>query len=345
MTQPLRVVIAGYGAGGRTFHAPFIDAVSDLQLVGVVTRSPERRAQLAVDRPGAIAYDDLTSALPHADLAVITTPPETRRELVLEAIAAGVPVVADKPFAPDAATARELRDAAAAAGVPLAVFNNRRWDADVRTLRQVVESGALGDVWHFSSRFDADDPGTLEATPGGGLLRDLGSHLVDQALWLFGPARHLYTELDWVQAQGGRIDAGFTLALTHASGVRSLLTASKVNHAAQRELRVLGSLGSYRSDGTDVQAEAALSGLTPASEGDRWGYEPEDHWGELRTAAGSRRVPSAQGDYRDYYARMAAAVRGNGALPVTAQEAVNTLEVLDAARLSDAENRIVSLEV
>ncbi|MBO1740757.1 Gfo/Idh/MocA family oxidoreductase [Leifsonia sp. TF02-11] len=340
----MRVVIAGYGAGGRSFHAPFIDAVPDLKLVGVVTRSAERRAQLAADRPGVPAYDDLTSALPHADLAVITTPPETRRQLVLEAVAAGVSVVADKPFAPDAATARELRDAAAAAGVPLAVFHNRRWDADVRTLRRVIESDAVGDVWRFGSRFDADDPGTLEATPGGGLLRDIGSHLVDQALWLFGPAHHVYAELDWVPVDGGRVDAGFTLALTHNSGVRSLLTSSKINHAAQRELRVLGSQGSYRSNSADVQAEASLAGLTPASEGDRWGYEPEDHWGELRTASGTEPVPSAQGDYRDYYARMAAAVRGNGPVPVTPQEAVDTLEVLDAARLSDAESQVVTLE-
>lgn len=344
MSSPLRVVIAGYGVGGHRFHAPFVDAVPELQLVGIVTRSPERRAQLAADRPGVVAYDDLASALPHADLAVITTPPETRRGLVLEAIAAGVPVVADKPFAPDAATARELRDAAAAAGVPLAVFHNRRWDADVRTLRRVIGSGAVGDVWRFTSRFDLDDPGTLEATPGGGLLRDLGSHLVDQALWLFGPVLRVYAELDWVPVATDRVDAGFTLALTHTSGVKSLLTASKINHAAQRELRVLGSLGSYRSDSTDVQAGASLAGLSPATEGDHWGYEPEDHWGELRTESGTELVPSARGDYSDYYARMAAAVRGEGPVPVTAQEAVDALQVLDAARLSDAETRVVDLE-
>jgi predicted dehydrogenase len=150
-TPPLRSCWSGT-AWGALLPRPLHRGRAELAVVGVVTTSPLRRAQPAEDLPGVPAYDDLADALPHADVVVITTPPETRRALVLQAIAAGVPVVADKPFGPDAATARELRDAALAARVPLAVFHNRRWDADIRTLKELVDRRAVGDVWRFTSR-------------------------------------------------------------------------------------------------------------------------------------------------------------------------------------------------
>jgi predicted dehydrogenase len=342
MSPGLRLGVVGYGAGGRFFHAPFIAAAEGVELVGVVTRSPARRAELAQDYPGVPAYDSLSALLTAGvDAVTITTPPETRRELVLEAIAAGVPVIADKPFAPTADDGRALVAAAAEASVVLNVFHNRRWDADIRTLAALLARGDLGELWRLESRFDLDDPATLEAGPQGGLLRDIGSHVVDQALWLLGPARRVYAELEWVELPEGRTDCGFTLSITHTSGVHCRLSSTKINHIQERELRAYGSAGSYVARGTDVQAQAIFAGLRPVDLGPKWGYDAQERWGELHTGTGATPVPSERGAYQDYYTQFAAALRGEGPFPVPAAEAVHTLEVLDAARRSAQEGQVV----
>jgi predicted dehydrogenase len=300
----VRLGLVGYGVGGRYFHAPFVAAAQDVELAGVVTRSPERRAELAVDFPDVPAYDSLADLLAAGvDAVTITTPPQTRRDLVLQAIAAGVPTIADKPFAPNADGGRELVAAAKEAGVPLSVFHNRRWDADIRTLAAVLQGGELGQVWGVESRMELDSPATLEVGPDAGLLRDLGSHLVDQMVWLLGPARAVYAELDHVDLDGGRTDCRFTVSLTHAGGVRSRVSASKINHVEGRELRAYGSGGSYVARSTDVQAHAVFAGKRPVG----------------------------------------AALRGDADFPVPAEQAVKILEVLDAARISAAQNRVVDL--
>jgi predicted dehydrogenase len=343
-TGPVRLGVVGYGAGGRFFHTPFIAAAEGIELAGVVTRSPVRRAEVELDWPGVPVFDSLPALLATGvDAVTITTPPETRRELVLEALAAGVHVVADKPFAPSADIGRELADAADAAGVLLSVFHNRRWDADIRTLAAVIESGRLGELWRVHSRFDLDDPGSLEAGPGGGLLRDLGSHVVDQMIWLLGDVRGVNAHLDWVELPEGPTDAGFCIELEHSSGVRSHVESSKLNHLEVRELRAYGSEGSYRATGTDVQAQAIFAGKRPADDLAGWGYEATDRWGVLATAAGDEPVPSEQGRHHDLYTAFAVAVRGEGPQPVPARDAVRTLAVLDAARLSAEWGRSVSV--
>lgn len=340
----MRHGLVGYGFGGRCFHAPYIEAAPGIELVGIVARAPERVAEVNRDWPGMPVYGSLAEMLAAGvESVTITTPPATRRELVLEAIAGGVHVVADKPFAPSAAIGRELVAAAHAAGVGLNVYQNRRYDADIRTVAGVLARGEVGEVWRFEDRFDLDDPGTLEAGPHGGLLRDLGAHLADQALWLLGPVTAVYAEMDWVDGAGGRTDAAFALSLTHASGAHSRLSASKLNRNAEKEYRLYGSAGSYIASGTDVQTAAILAGRRPAVDGDAWGYEDASRWGVLRTAAGETRVPSERGAYQDYYAQFAAAARGEGPWPVPGEEGVRTLEVLDAARLSALEGRVVAI--
>lgn len=340
----MRLGLVGFGVGGRYFHAPFIRAADGVELVGVVTRSEGRRADLAVDHPGVPAYDSFEELIAAGvDAVTITTPPATRRALVLAAVAAGVSVIADKPFAPTADAGRELAAAAEAAGVVVNVFHNRRWDADVRTLAALLARGELGRLIRVESRFDLDDPATLDAGPTGGLLRDLGSHLVDQALWLLGPARQVRADLEWIELAEGPTDAGFTLVITHTSGVRSHLSSTKCNRIQQREWRVYGSAGGYRASGTDVQAQAVFAGLRPVDLGPAWGYEDKPHWGTLTTAAGAVRVPSERGAYQDYYSQFASAWRGEADFPVPVAQAIQTLEVLDAARVSASEGRTVSL--
>lgn len=340
----MRIGLVGYGVGGRYFHAPYIQAAKDCQLVGVVARSPERVAEATTDLPDVTVYGSLGDLLDAGvDAVAISTPPRTRRELVLEAIGRGVHVVADKPFAPSAAAGQELVAAADAAGVLLSVFHNRRWDTDIVTLAGVLEEGLVGDIWRFDSRFDIDEAATLEAGPEGGLLRDLGSHLVDQALFLLGPAQRVTANLDWVELPEGRTDAGFVITLAHRGGAHSHISASKLNRTVSKELRLFGSKGSYISDQTDVQTQAIFAGSRPADDPAGWGYEAPERWGTLSTAEGTRKVPSAQGSYADYYTRFAAAVDGRGPQPVPAADAIGTLAVLDAARTSASEGTTVTV--
>ena len=310
----------------------------------MVTRNPARQAEVAADLPGVPTFGSLGELIDAGvDAVTVTTPPMTRRELVLEAVGRGVHVVADKPFAPDAAGARELVDAARAAGVRLAVYHNRRWDADIRTAADLLGSGRLGTPWRVHVRMDQDDPATLEVGPAAGLLRDLGAHVVDQMRWLLGPVRAVTAHLDVVELPEGPTDAGFVVDMQHEGGARSYVEASKANHATGKELRVFGSRGSYRVTPSDTQAEAIVAGHRPVSDGDAWGLDAEERWGVLSTEAGEERIPSLAGRYQDYYTQFAAACRGEAEVPVSGEEGLRTVEVLDAARESAATGRTVVL--
>lgn len=340
----MKVGLVGYGTGGQHFHAPFITAAEGLELAGIVARAPATKAKAQADFPDVPIYASLTELLAAGvDMVTITTPPQTRRELVLEAIAAGVAVVADKPFAPDAKTGRELAAAAQAKGVVLGVYHNRRFDSDMQTLHQLIEQQRLGKLWRLHNRMDLDEPQTLEGGATGGLLRDMGSHLVDQAMWLMGPVTSVLAHLDIVERPEGPTDASFVLTLTHQSGAHSYISSSKINHLSCRELRLYGEAGSYVAQGSDVQARDIFAGKRPANDPAGWGFEPPEHWGTLHTAAGYERIPAAQGAYHDYYQTFAAAVRHGSKPPVTTEQAIRVLEVLDAAFISAREGRIVDI--
>lgn len=194
----MRIGLVGYGHGGRHFHAPLIASLPGATFVGVVTLSAERRQLLAAEHPGVRAFDSIEQLVAAGiDGLVISTPLEGRAALVLEAIERGVPVVSDKPFASDLEQAKALIEAAQTRRVPLSVYMNRRWDSDFLTLRKLIASGALGSVSRFESRVERYVPQAVGNTSGGGFLRDLGSHLVDQALQLFGPVTRVYAELQY----------------------------------------------------------------------------------------------------------------------------------------------------
>lgn len=341
----MRIGVVGYGTGGRHFHTPFIVAAQRCTLTGIVARAPETVAAAQADWPGTSIFASLTDMIAAGvcDAVTITTPPQTRRDLVLQAIAAGLHVIADKPFAPDAAGAMELGRAAKAKGVVLGVYQNRRFDADLQTLRKVISDGLLGKVWRIESRMDQDSPQTLEVGPTGGLLRDLGSHVVDQMIYLLGPVAAVDAQMDFVDLPQGRTDAGFTITLRHSNGAHSHLSASKLNHIDVRELRAYGDQGAYVSSTTDVQAQDIFAGKRPADDLAAWGFEPEANWGTLHAAGGPVRVPSEQGRYHDYYEGFETAVRTGTLPPVTAEDGARTLAVLDAARESALQGRSVSL--
>lgn len=338
-----RVGLVGYGRGGRYFHAPLIEGAG-CTLAGVVTRDPGRRAELAADRPGTQAFDTIAElALSGVDALAITTPVLTRPTVVRQALATRLPLLCDKPFASTAADAREFVEEAERAGVSLTVYQNRRWDADFLTAQRVVGSGELGNIVRFESAMELLTPPDGVTRAGGGMLGDLGTHLVDQAIILFGPVSTVYATVNARPDIGG-LDDQFTVILKHASGETSQLMGSQAAHGDPvARFRVIGTEATYVVRPNDGQTEELLAGQTPERRGNDWGLVPEADWGQLFREGEGRAVPAERGDWCAMYRGFADAVRTGGPMPVDPQDAIGSLDVLDAARLSAKEDCVVRL--
>ncbi|WP_426141947.1 Gfo/Idh/MocA family protein [Pseudomonas sp. DWP3-1-2] len=339
----MRIGLVGYGKGGRFFHAPLIAGLAGVTFVGVVTRSAERRGLLAQDHPHVRAFDSLAELVAAGvDAVTISTPLATRQALIREAIELGVAVVSDKPFAADAEQAQALVDVAERKGVLLSVYQNRRWDSDFLTVRRLIDQGDLGQVSRFESRIERYSPTSVGKVSGGGVLRDLGSHLVDQAMLLFGPVARVYAELGFPTLDEA-VDYRFFVSLTHSNGVVSHLWGSCLQNHPGPRFRVNGSAGCYSVEGLDGQEASLLAGLTPCSEGERWGMEAPQRWGWLEQGEQRERVTSERGCWPEFYRQLRDAIAGVVANPVEPCEAVASTRVLDAARLSARQRRIVVL--
>ncbi|MFE9171587.1 Gfo/Idh/MocA family oxidoreductase [Streptomyces kebangsaanensis] len=353
---PLRVGLVGYGLAGSVFHAPLIAATEGLTLDTVVTSNPQRQEQAREQFPdvrAVAATDELFARADELDLIVVASPNKTHVPLATTALKAGLPVVVDKPVAGTAAEARDLAALAEERGLLLSVFQNRRWDNDFLTLRKLLAEGELGDVWRFESRFErwrpkpkggwreSGDPAEI-----GGLLYDLGSHVVDQALVLFGPATQVYAE-SVIRRAGAETDDDTFIAITHENGVRSHLHVSATAAQLGPRFRVLGSRAGYVKYGLDPQEAALREGGRPDTAAG-WGTEDESMWGrvgsgESPSTGGGRPVPTLPGDYPAYYAAVAAALREGAPNPVTAREAAAALDVLEAAHRSARDGVVVKL--
>lgn len=336
---PVRMGLVGYGFGARFFHAPLMRSAPEVELVGVVTRSPERRTTVEQDAPGTATFDDLSAlAAAGVEAVAISTPAATHTDLAHQALDLGLAVVCDKPFALDEASARSVVEHAEAAGLILSAYQNRRWDSDFRTLQALLSRGTLGDIVRYESAFERWQAGPPEA--GGGTLLDFGSHLVDQALVLFGPVVSVYAELD---STSGALDRDAFVALTHASGVHSHLRGSWIQGEPAPRLRVTGTEGTYVVTGMDQQEAHLLAGDTPAGLGDEWGAEKDDRGSAVHRDGGTMPVPLQRGRWDTYYPSFARAVRGRGPAPVDARDAVRTAQVLDAARRSARDGTTVAV--
>lgn len=340
-----RVALIGFGLAGESFHAPFLATTHGLELTAIVTSDAERRARAAGRYPGVRLLgeaDELWTDADAYDLVVVAAPTRAHVPLATAALDAGLSVVVDKPLAPRAAEARALVDRAAGLGLMLTVYQNRRWDGDFLTVRRLLDGGSLGRVHRFESRLErwrpeVEDRWRESSDPqaGGGILLDLGSHLVDQALELFGPVDAVAAELA-ARRPGAQVEDDAFVSLEHASGVRSHLWMSLVAAQPGPRFRVLGDRAAYVKHGVDVQEDALRAGRWPDEP--EWGVEHEDRWGVLGAGDDLCPVPTLPGSYGSFYERVAAALAG-AQPPVDPADAVAQLEILEAARASTSTER------
>jgi len=348
----IRVGLVGYGLAGAFFHAPLIRTTTRLKLAAIVTSNSGRAIEARRMHPEAVVFataSELWDFASNLDMIVVATPNRTHVPLASAALSAGLHVVVDKPFAPTAAEGRQLIEHARSCGRMVTVFHNRRWDGDFLTVRRILREGALGDPFRFESRFErwrpVPKPGWRERggpEEAGGILYDLGSHLIDQALVLFGPVVEVFAELDR-RRSSVEVDDDAFVALTHASGVRSHLSMSALSAQAGPRFRLLGNRAAYVKHGYDVQEAALRGGAQP--DNSHWGEEPRAAWGLLGRDDDLQPVPTEQGAYQDFYESIVAAITSGGQPPVDPDDAVSGLEIIEAARKSAFERRVVTLPV
>jgi scyllo-inositol 2-dehydrogenase (NADP+) len=306
-----------------------------MELRAIVTGDAERQRQASAEHPGAtlVATADELHARDDVDLVVISTPNRTHGSLAHAALEAGRAVVVDKPLAPTAREARAIVDDAARRKLFLTVYQNRRWDGDFLTLRRLLAEERLGQVYRFESRLErwrpTPKPGWRERSApeeAGGLLYDLGSHLIDQALVLFGPVADVYAELDRRRA-GVTVDDDTFVALRHVSGVRSHLWTTMLAAQEAPRFRVLGSTGAFTKSGTDPQEAALRAGERPLRSD--WGVEPRSQWGALGIGGETVAVPTDRGSYAAFYEAVVRSLREGAPAPVDPANAVATLEIIE----------------
>ena len=343
-TQPIRTGIIGFGLSGRVFHAPFIATNPAFSLDLIATSSPERAAEAQAQHPGATIVatpDDLLARAADLDLVILASPAHTHLEQGLAALEAGAGIVIDKPFVPTVLDAKKLIAKAEETGKLLAVFQNRRWDGDFLTVKRLVAEGRLGTVHRFESTFERwggpnrdrwQDTTTIEQ--GGGISYDLGSHLIDQALQLFGPATVEQAELQVVRAGSVSDDDAF-ISLLHSSGVRSHLTMSRAAAQSGPRFRVLGSESAYSVYGLDGQEPMLKLQQWPGSAG--YAVTPEAEWGTIGIDPDLSPVPTEAGDYPAFYAGVAASIIDGAPSPVDPRDALEVVRIIERAHaLSNA---------
>jgi scyllo-inositol 2-dehydrogenase (NADP+) len=340
-TPPIRTGIIGFGLSGRVFHAPFIATNPAFRLDVISTSRPERTAEANAQHPAAEVVatpDEVLARAEDLDLIILASPAHSHLKQGLAALEAGVNVVVDKPFVPTISDAKKLIAQAQESGKLLAVFQNRRWDGDFLTVKRLIDSGSLGRVHRFESTFERwagpvqnrwQDEQTIEQ--GAGIAFDLGSHLVDQALQLFGPAEVEQAELRTVR-DGAMSDDDAFISLLHVSGVRSHLTMSRVAAQSGPRFRVLGTESGYTVDGLDGQEPDLKLQRWPGSTG--YGVTPEADWGLLGIDGGSIplvRVPTEAGAYPDFYEGVAASILQGAPSPVNVREALEVVRIIERA--------------
>lgn len=339
----LKVALIGYGLAGSVFHAPLIAATPGLSIAGIVTSNKERQAKAAAEYPSAeilSSADQVFAGRGRFDIVVIATPNIHHAPLARIAIECGMATVIDKPMATKFAEAAEVVSLAKNSGVVLTVFHNRRWDNDFLTLRRLIAEQQLQSIYRFESRFERWRPAvnknawreTSSLEEAGGLLFDLGSHLIDQALVLFGTPARVYAERK-IRRAGGTADDDSFVAIDFESGITAHLWMNTVSAIQGPRYRVLAGNGTYQKFGLDPQEDALRAGKRPPASD--WGVEARDRWGQLKYLREGetveRLVESESGAYTEFYRLLEEAVRRGAPPPVSPDEALKTMRVIDCA--------------
>ena len=345
--DPIGVGLVGYGLAGSSFHAPFIAHVEGLRLSAVATTDPDRRARAIAEHPGVDVVAGVEEMLGRADVdvVVVATPNRLHAPIATMALASGRHVVVDKPMAMDVAEGTRLVEAASRAGRLLTVYHNRRWDGDFLTIRRLLAEGVLGSLDSLESRFErvaaVDTSWRESAAEVGGPLRDLGPHLIDQALLVFGPARRVWAQVARRRA-ATQVDDAVFVAIDHAAGGQSRLSMSLIASRVGPRIRLRGLAGEYVKEDLDVQEAQLLAGIRPGDPG--FGQEPEARWGRLyRPDGSSHPVPTEPGRYLSFYEILRDAVRGQGPVPVEPIDSLSTLRLIEAAERAAATGTVESM--
>lgn len=345
----LRTALVGFGYAGQTFHAPLIAATPGLDLAWIVSSNGDKVRSHWSD---VAVTPEISTILadPGIDLVVIATPNDTHADLAQRALLAGKHVVVDKPFTVTLDEARSLAALEQQTGHILSVFHNRRWDADFLTLSSLIQDGTLGRVTQFESHFDRFRPVPRDrwreraGVPGAGLWYDLGPHIIDQALCLFGRPESLWADIGTQRPGGGATDY-FHAILRYADGLRVILHGSMLTADSGRRFAVHGDKGSFVKYGLDSQEDMLKAGVAPGCGG--WGQDP--HPGSLTRVDADGTTMNAEihaglpGDYRRYYAAIANAIMGQQPNPVTAGQAIHVMEMIEAGVQSALTGHTVKL--
>jgi len=342
--RTIRTAVIGFGLSGSVFHAPLIAADRRYSLDIVATSDAGRQAAAVERYPGVKTVPDGDAVLALAgnlDLVVLGTPPATHFPLAKAALEAGLDVVVDKPFAVRSSEGQELIALAERLGRVLTVFQNRRWDGDFLTVRELVAGEALGSVTRFESSFERWSPdiskawkANATAADGGGVLFDLGTHLIDQALLLFGPATVAHAELH-ARRPHEKVDDDVFLVLNHGSGVTSHLRMNMLCAQQGPRFRILGSSGAFTKHGVDPQEPYIVAGGSPLDE--EFGLEAPEWAGVLGRDGHLEALPTERGAYPEFYRILADKILDGGTasarpLPVDPTGPVEVLKLIEKAR-------------
>ena len=345
--NPIKTALCSYGMSGLVFHGPLLQEHPEFKIVKILERTKEESRGR---HPGAELVRTYENILedPDVELVVVNTPDHLHFKMAGLALKAGKHVVVEKPFTLQSKHADELIALARENGILLTVFQNRRWDGDFLSVKEIINTGKLGRLVDFESHFDRYRTEIKESwkdrSTGTGTLYNLGSHLVDQALVLFGMPEHLYCESRMLR-DGALTDDSYDLFL-HYPGFKCMVRSSYLVREPGPRFILHGTTGSYLKWGIDPQEEALKRGVLPGSPG--WGEETEADWGKINALEGEvfvkGKIPTEAGNYMAFYENLHKAIREDATLAVSPEEARNVIRIIEAAYLSSREKRVVSIE-
>lgn len=349
----IKVGLAAYGMSGQVFHAPFISTNPHFKLCKIVERSKELSKERYPNATIVRSFEELIKD-PAIELIVVNTPDSTHYEYARLALETGKHVIVEKPFTSTTEEGEELIALAAEKGLMLSVYQNRRWDADFRTVQEIISKGLLGRLVEYESTFaryrNFIKPNTWKETgeSGGGLTYNLGSHLIDQAIRLFGMPEAVFADIATMRTHG-KVDDYFMIRFLRPSlapDVKVTLKASYLMREAEPRFVLHGTLGSFVKHGVDKQEAALLRGEMPDQP--HWGEETEEEWGLIHTEIDGeeicRKYPGISGNYGGFYQNIFEHLRLGEALQTGARDILNVIRVIEAAYQSQREGKVISLK-